>query len=228
MAAENGEQSNEAEPKKTGVVDEENYSHGRRQKLIEDTRERAVEVRTEARSQMISGQLSRRDARQHYRGAVEGYLLHVVPLLRQEQADADFETDYLQGVEIGTIDFEPPDELRDFARDNIIRLAKGSKVPTQRTVAVRGLETVLSLPSPLAQTWSVVVDKAGPDKRVARTTKELPLSLLDECMQVTDKALSEFDIGVKLDEKEQQTKITRELLKEVDEWRQQNLQNLDQ
>jgi len=224
MSKQNGKEPDEAEPTKTGVVDEENYSHSRRQQLIEDTRERAVEVRTEARSQMISGQLSRRDARQHYRGAVESYLLQVVPLLRQEQADADFETDYLEEAEIGTITFEPPSELKQFARDNIIRLANGSKVPTERTVAVRGLETVLSLPSPISQTWSVVVDKAGgPDKRVARTTKELPLSLLDEVMQTTDKALSEFDIGIKLDEKEQQTKITKELLKEVDEWRQQNL-----
>lgn len=226
MAAENGESADgeiEPEPTETAIVDDENYSHSRRQQSIEDSRERAIDVRTEARGQMVSGQLGELKARQYYRGAVESYLLEVIPVLQQDEID--LEKDYLQEVKLGEITFEPPSELVTYAEENIIRLAPGSQVPTARTVEVRGLEEVLSLPSPLSQTWSVIVEQSGgPNREVARTVRELPLSVLDEIMQTTDEALNQLDIGMKVDEKEQQTKITDDLLREVDEWRQQNVE----
>lgn len=225
MAAEKGELPDdeiEPEPTETAIVDDENYSHSRRQQSLADGRERAIEVRTEARGQMVSGQLAKKQARQYYRGAVESYLLEVIPVLQQD--DIDLEKDYLEGVNLGTITFEPPAELVQYAEDNIIRLAPGSTVPTARSVPVEGLKRVLSLPSPLSQTWSVVVEQSGgPNREVARTVRELPLSVLDQVMQTTDEALNELDIGMKVDEKEQQTKITDDLLREVDEWRQQNV-----
>jgi len=201
MAAENGESADdeiEPEPTEMAIVDDENYSHSRRQQSIEDTRERALNVRTEAQGQIVSGQLSELKAQQYYRGAVKTYLIEVISVLQHDEID--LETDYVNGVKLAEITFQPPAELVTYAQENIIRLAPGSQVPTARTVEICGLKEVLSLSSPLSQTWSVVVEKSGgPNREVARTVRELPLSVLDEIMLTADEALNELDIGLEVD-----------------------------
>lgn len=200
-------ENSESPDRPTGVAGDENYSHQRRQQMIEDSRERCIEIRTEARSQQIAGQLGETKARQHYRGAVESYLLQIIPLLERDDATVDGE--YLDAGEepLGQIAFQPPADLVAFAKDNLIRLADGSQVPQASSVTIGGFKDLLKMPSPISVSWTVVVDSGSVERRSESVVKEVPIRVLDETVQQADAALDELDIGIELSEKEQEWEI---------------------
>lgn len=204
------------------ILDDENYTHSRRQKLIEDKREHAIDVRTDARGQHIAGEISESEALQYYRGALESYVLQIIPVLKRE--DIEFEENYLTDVKLGELRFEPPAELVEFAEENIQRLVPGSSIPRSKTIPICGLKSITDLPSPLSKTFSVSVRKRGDIQSPSRTVEqELPWSVLDTAMETADRALEDAQLGIKVGEQEKQTKITWELIKEVDQWRQNNI-----
>jgi len=227
MSADEGEDTSSpsgAEPGEQAyaVVDEENYTHNRRQQLIEDYREQALEVRTEARSQVIAGQVGYRQARRFYRSAVESYLLQLVPVLRRD--DVEFDRDYLAGIELGSVHFEPPEDLVEYAEENLVRLPDGESVPTAKRIDLVGFEDVLNAESPITVPFSVSTLKGHKiETEDAHVQREIPETILDEVLQKADEALNEIDIGIKTDVKQKQTKITDEHIDELEEWRQQNI-----
>jgi len=206
----------------SGIVDKEDFSHNRRQQLIEEYRERTFQIRTEAHGQLVAGNLSQRDARRYYRGAVESYLLQVLPVL--ERDDIEWSQNYLHAVDLGTVEFQPPEALVTYARENVIRLPDGQSVPTPTVRSVTGLRSILDLPAPLSVRYSVVVrDGGGLNRADEIVTKEIPRSIMDSALQLTDKALADADLGINIGEKTNQTKITDKTIEEVDEWREQNV-----
>jgi len=218
----NGDTEVSVEPTST-VDDEENYTHSRRQQALEDAREHALDVRTDARGQYIEGYIDSRAQLEYYRGAVEGYVLQAAPIL--ERTELALSEDYLEGFPLGSITFEPPQELVDIGRDNIGRLAPGAQIPTPTSFDVIGLQDILQLPSPLSTEFGVTLLRNGDeDEHTATVTAELPQTVLDRALQVTDMALAEADIGVQLSDDEQTKKITMDMIREVDEWRQTNIQ----
>jgi hypothetical protein len=202
--------------------DDEHSTHKRRKRLIEDLREQAISVRAEAHSRQIHGQLSRQAARREYRGAVSVYLREVFQVLAAEEVALS--KDYEQGIGLGEVVFEPPEELVSFARDNVRKLLPGEQVPTAEVASINGLRSVTELPSPLSYTFTVDYRAGGQTDTKSRTvTAELPQRVLDKAIEEADKALSEVGVGLEIDEGEQRTKIDRDLLEEVDEWRRNNL-----
>jgi hypothetical protein len=181
------------------VVDEENYSHTRRQKIIEDKREHAIDVRTDARGQQIAGEISKTESLQYYRGALESYILQIIPVLRRD--DIDVEDDYLEATELGEVTFTPPSELVQFAEENIERLVPGSKIPRSETYPVKGLVSIVEMPSPLSHEFSVSIRDGGDIRTESVVVEhELPQSVLDKAMEVADQALDEVNIGIEVDD----------------------------
>jgi len=181
------------------IQDKDELSHLRRQQKIEETREQALDIRTEAYGRMINGQMSRQQACRQYRGVVETLLIQVVPLIERHAPNSE----YLHDVPIGELEFEPPEELQEFASDNVVRLVDGCRVPTPETVPIRGLKTVLTANSPLQASWKVTVKGKGrPEERTATVQRELTFQMLDNVVQQADSAMDELGFGMKTDDSE--------------------------
>jgi len=212
----NGDEGSGKQP--SAVVDEENFSHNRRQQLIEDFRQRAFEIRDDAHAEQVAGNLTESAARSYYRGAVESYILQAQQVLETE--NIEWRDEYLQGAKLGDLVFQPPDALVKFARENIMRMPPGARIPSQKTVSIIGLKDILQAPSPVSVKFSVVLKtQRGIRQEEDSVSKELPRSVLDSAVQMVDRALDDADLGIKVGEKENQTKITDKHVKEVDQWR---------
>jgi hypothetical protein len=178
----------------------------------------------DAKGQRIEGVISGTDQLAYYRGAVEGYLLEAIPILDRD--DIDLSKDYLEEVELGTVRFEPPAELVAYAKNNIEHLAPGAEIPTPTEQRLVGLRSLLKANSPLRQEFGVAMVRNGDTEQMEQTVAaEIPQYVLDRAVETTDKALAEADIGIELEEEEQRTKITWELIQEVDQWRRENIPN---
>lgn len=196
MSSQNG-QHPDGERYQSQVTDLDQLSHQEKQALLEKSRERVLEVRTEARGRMAAGKLSRMQARQYYRGAIETLLIQLNPILERHETGEN----YLEGVNLGTINFTPTEELVEYAEDNIIRLPKGCKVPTPKTVEIDGLRSIIELPSPLQVSWQVTVDKkGGPEQKKSAEQKEIPFAVLDSTMQTVDRAMNDIGLGYEIDQ----------------------------
>jgi len=214
----------EIEEPASKVVDEERETHSRRKRLIEEYRERAYRVRTEANSMAISGRLGDNELRRLYRKHVETYLLQTVPLLTRDEIRTDTIMRILSEQPLGEVRFEPPERLSKYAQRHLARLPPGAGVPTPKTVSVVGIQDIVRLPSPLTVEWSVSMQtRDGVSTQTASKQQELPQHILDTAMQLTDKALAAADMGVDIEQQEQQTKIDKKLLEEVEEWRLENV-----
>lgn len=209
-------------PRMVVADDGEESSHDRRKRLLEDLREHAINVQLDVRSRQARGQITTQQARIEYRGAVRQYLRETFQILQRD--DVTLSKDYLGGVKLGTVTFEPPAELIALAEQHMGQLAPGEQVPTQVTKSVIGLRSVVDLPSPLTHTFTVAYRQGGSIQTQRRTVEtELSEQVLDAAVEQADAALSEVELGVQVDEGERVVKIDRDLLEEVDEWRQENL-----
>jgi len=182
------------------VIDEAGYSHQRRLQAIHDARDRVIEVRNAVEEQLITDSIDELRARQFYRGAVKSLVLEIQPILNSNQIT--LEEDYLEGVELGTVTVEPPQWLVRHAQENINRLAPGQRVPTPEVYEVRGLNSIVDLPSPIVKEWTVVT-RGGRRRRagesgVART--ELSRDVLDAAVTQIGQALEEAEMGLNIGE----------------------------
>jgi hypothetical protein len=182
------------------VIDDEHYSHKRRLRAIHDAQEHASEVRRVVEDQLISGGLTEQQARRYYRGAVESFIMEVMPVLRDD--GLDFAEDYLDGVHLGTVTIEPPEEFVEFARAHVDRMPPGAGVPTPVAMPVVGLRDILELPSPLGKEFSCAIYDGRESTDIHRTqvTTELPRDILDSAFEETTQALEDADIGLKIGE----------------------------
>lgn len=198
--------------------DDEHSTHQRRKRTLEDLREQAISTRMQVSGQMADGVLSERQARQNYRGAVGQFLHEVFTVIDRD--DVELSTDYQHGVTLGTITFEPSERIVDFAQSHTKKLLPGEGVPSSVSHEVVGLRSVTQLPSPLAHTFTVNYRQGGNIESQQDVVKtDLSLQVLDNAMEQATKALGEVGVGMQLDEGEQRTKITDEMIKEAAEWR---------
>jgi hypothetical protein len=209
-------------PRMVVADDGEESSHDRRKRLLEDLREHAINVQLDVRSRQARGEITTQQARQEYRGAVRQYLRETFQILQRD--DVTLSKDYLGNVELGVVTFEPPRELVALAEQHLGRLAPGEQVPTRVTKPIGGLRAVVDLPSPLTHTFTVAYRQGGSIRTQRRTVEtELPEQVLDAAVEKADAALSEVELGMQVDAGQQVVKIDRDLLDEVDEWRQDNV-----
>jgi hypothetical protein len=179
------------------IVDEDNQSHKARQQTLQRTRDELIETRKDAHMEMIAGSLTKPQARQIYRSAVDSLLIQLNPILERHETDED----YLTGVALGSITFEPPDELVEYARDNIIRLPDGVTVPTTETVTITGLKQLHELPVTLGRSWTVATVKGTRHEERSRTVQTtVPFDVLDEATQQADNAMHDLGLGFEIDD----------------------------
>jgi len=179
----------------SSVIDDQEYSHTRRLRAIHNAHDRVLKVRNAVDDRTISGQLDDFHARRYYRGAVESFVMEIMPVL--ESNEIGFREDYAEGVELGTLTITPPEGLVGFARQHIRRLPPGAEVPTADEIHVEGVQSVLDVPSPIRRTFSVPVARRHDVEVVTRVVEqELSRDILDSCVQYGMRALEEASIGL--------------------------------
>lgn len=184
----------------SSVLDDSHYSHTRRLRAIHNAHDRVINVRNAVEDRLITGEIGEYRARRYYRGAVEALIMQVMPVLESDQIT--FNTDYKNEVELGTVTISPPQALVQYARQNIDRLAPGSGTPTATTHTVEGLQSVLDLPSPLTEQFSVRVEHGETiDGHTKTVQAELPRDLLDTAVHQVSVALEDADMGLNIGEK---------------------------
>jgi len=199
-------------------ADSDQSTHTRFIRVLNELREEAIAVRMDIAGAQAAGQVSELEARQNYRGAVAQYLREAFSVLARD--DVDLERDYLDGVQLGTVTFHPPDSLLQWCDNNRTKMLPGETVPQPQTAAVEGLRDVTDAPSPLTRTFTVNYRQGGDIEAKQETVHtELSLRTLDTAMELATTALGEVGVGIELDEGEQQTKIDDDLKDEVIEWR---------
>jgi hypothetical protein len=220
MSSENG--TTDGRPLQVKDSDDEFSTHKRRKRTLEDLREQAISTRMEVAGRLADNHISERQARQNYRGAVSQFLHEVFTIIDAD--GVELSEGYQEDVPLGTVTFEPPQDVVDFARDNPDKLLPDESIPRPVTHNVAGLRSVTQLPSPLSQVFVVNYRQGGDIKAKRGTAKtDLSMSVLDTAMEQATKALNEVGVGVELDEGEQQTKITDQMIYKIDKWRQQNI-----
>jgi len=203
------EPTSEASDRKTRVVDDESFSHQRRLHAIHDGHDRVIEVRNAVEERLIEGVVSEYHARRYYRSAIESFLMELLPLLRND--NVELEKDYANGVEVGEISVEPPEELVSFARANIDRLPPGGSVPTTWTVSIDGLSTILDLPSPIRHQFTVAFHTGGGVEQVNRSVEvELDRRLLDSAFHIATEAMEEAEMGLKIENTDREAEFDYE------------------
>lgn len=182
------------------VIDESHYSHTRRLRAIHNSHDRVLDVRNAVEDRLISGAISEYHARRYYRGAVEAFVMEVMPVLRSD--DIQLSTDYAREVELGSVTIRPPEDLVRFARDNIDRMPPGASVPTPVRNHITGVESILTLPSPFTHRFSVTVKEGRDGVQVYSrdVQQELPRDLLDNAVQATTRALEDAQMGLNIGE----------------------------
>lgn len=180
------------------VVDDENYSHKRRLRAIHNAHDRVVEVRNAVEERVINGQMSEYRARRFYRGAVESFIMEVMPVLKSDRIDLS--RDYADGVELGEVVISPPEPMVEYARQHIGRLPPGAGVPTPVRRDVVGLSAILDLPSPLTHRFSIAVQQGRDDVDYFsdEVAAEIPRDVLDDAVQLTAEALTDARMGLNI------------------------------
>lgn len=199
MSIETNGSTDDTDDEQRQIMDKDELSHLRKQQKIEETREQALDIRTEAYGRMVAGRLSPQQACQQYRGVVNTLLVQIVPLLEQHAPESEF----LHDVPIGELEFQPPEELVEYAEDNLVRLADPCTVPTTETVEIRGLKTVLEAGSPLQASWHITVEKGHEyEEKQATVQQELGFGMIDKAVQHADRAMDELGFGMNTDDSE--------------------------
>jgi hypothetical protein len=139
--------------------------------------------------------------------------------------EADDKEDGINGQEwlyrkqIDTVTVHPPDSIMP---DNEQDMAAGETVPEPKQVGITGLNWFIEN-DPIVRAEFTIRSWNPPGEKSDVGTRLLPFKTLDKAFIMCNKFIDELGIDARIAEKGQQTKIDRELLEEVDEWRQQNL-----
>lgn len=67
------------------VIDDSHYSHQRRLQAIHNAHDRVIDVRNAVEDRLISNQIDEYHARRYYRGAVEAFLMEIMPVLQSDE-----------------------------------------------------------------------------------------------------------------------------------------------
>lgn len=209
--------SQQEQPEAYEIDDPEELSQKQRIKEILNRRTGVIDKRTEAKDLWVSGELSQVQALQVYKTAIEGLIMDLwTKFLNAEDADGE---ELLQEKPIATIEVHPPaDKLPTDAGD----LAAGATIPDPKAVTIRGLEWYLNN-EPVIERQFTLETWHPPQTTtvVGRALVDFPIldRAVYECVEFIDGTGIDADMA----EEEQKTEIDRDLLEEVDEWRQKNV-----
>lgn len=99
--------------------------------------------------------------------------------------------------------------------------------PEPKTVDMIGLKSLFETDSPITATFEFPSPHPGLGRGQTYETetikKAIPYQILDKMFARTNGYLAELGIGIEIDETDKQTKIDDDLIREVEQWRRENL-----
>lgn len=209
------------------IDDPESISQTQRIREILARRTRTLEARDEAKMETLLGDVDERRALLYYRAHLESLIYELWNVFRnltgEESEDGGIEdvgAHYLNEKKIYEVDIDPPERLR----RKVHEMEDGAAMPEPARVTIEGLRWFVQEPDTVSATFEV--EAFDPPRTVREEREEVlgwqPLDAgLRNCLEFMDRA----GVDAELAEDEQQTKITRELLEEVEEWREEHVDN---
>jgi len=199
------------------IDDPEELSQTKRINELLARRKAVIDARDEAFDVQLLGEATEQEALAYYRSRLESLIVDLWTKFDGE--DFELGQEYLETKDIDTIWVPPPDDVQPGGDAD---LAPGVDVPDPKPVHVQGLRWFIDHD----QTVSVEFTVASwdpPGKQTVTTEVMVPETTLTKGLTACIEFMDETGIDADLNEQEQQTKIDRELLEEVDEWRKQNI-----
>lgn len=215
------------DPRDGEIDDPEDISQKQRIKEILDRRRRTLEARDEAKMETLLGGTNEARALLYYRAHLESLIYELWNVFRNfeagesESEDSDTPTGkyYLEEKHLGTVTVSPPESLI----GAIGQLDAGENLPESKRFEIEGLKWYLEHPDTIQATFAA--ESFDPPERVVESNERvLRWDELDAGLRACFEFIHKAGIDADLAEEEQQTKIDRELLEEVEEWRQANVE----
>jgi len=206
------------------IDDHEELSQKSRIRELLQRRKEVLDARNRSKDEELLGSVGHMNAIAHYQTHLETLILDLWTKFGHEPDD-DAETDgglskgqqYLKETHITTVTVPPPPEAPT-GND----LAPGAGAPEPKQEKIEGLQWFVKN-DPVVTKSFTVRSFNPPGERTYTNSIPLPRSALDEAVALCFEFMNEMGVDADLNQTEQTTKIDRELLEEVDEWRQNNL-----
>jgi hypothetical protein len=198
------------------VDDPEDLSQSTRIQEILDRRYETLQARDRLREMVDMKKIPEERALQSYRSRLESLILELWNLF--ENLESDEGKEYLASKPIASVEIPPPESLLEQAED----LPPGVSVPDTKSHTVTGLAWFLNNPPRISETFTL--KSFSPPQTFTETNDYLlQWGELDNALQAALEFIDVAGVDADVTEQEQQIKITRDLLEEVEEWRQQHV-----
>lgn len=204
------------------IDDPEELSQRKRIKEILNRRKDVIDQRIEAKNMWVAGELERIEAVRLYQNAIQGMILDLRPKMMRSDGDADgndgeylLEEKVIDRVVVHPPVGEVPENERDFAA--------GEDQPEPKTVPIRGLEWFVYNEPVVTRSFTISTWNPPAQKDVVGRSI-IGFDVLDKALKECIKFIDASGIDADMEEQEQQTKIDRDLLEEVEEWQANNVE----
>lgn len=178
--------------------------------------EEAMERGTEAKDAAMNG-ADEASCRKHYRVGVENLLTELCSLGEDAGANSPWHT-----ANLGTVIIEPPPAIGRELQTGGNRLLAPPPKPKRHVVA--GLKGYLETDWPISATFRLVTGTPRtPTETVETVERGPPIGVSDRAMQAARRFMTANGIDFDLHEDQHRAVITEDLMKEVEEWRKQNI-----
>lgn len=203
----------DGEPGKPRAANAQEHTQQQRVSSLLEAKTRVLDIEKEIEEGLLLGIIDEQTANHVLRRAVEHYIYEVEPLVKQDEYRADYWGELQE---------------RDDGSQVWVGPGLGSmSLPNGGTYRFHGLSDVVDAPNPIVVEWTEHNHSAfdGGTTTHRRETRQIPRRILMNAFRRVNAFLYELGVDLNVEEAEQQTKISRELLEEVDEWRKQNIEN---
>lgn len=151
------------------------YKQYRRLQDINDARKAVQEARTQAREAILLGH-DERAALATYRTRLEEYIFELRSIARKAG-----HAELLEGEKLGHVVFEPPPKLVQLHESKDVEVLTSPDRLEKRARYFHGLDSIIQAPSPLSETFEIVVKRKHQGRTtVSRTVQqEISFDVLD-------------------------------------------------
>jgi len=200
------------------ISDPEELSQNKRIKEILNRRTGVIDKRVAAKDAWAEGEINHSQALKIYQNAIEGLIMDLwTKFINADEADGEH---LLREKKITEIDVHPPASV---LPDSENGFAAGEDYPEPKTADIHGLEWFIDNDPVVTKSFTTHTwDPPGKQSDVGRAL--VGFDKLDKAVQECVEFIDQTGIDADMETEEQQTKIDRELLEEVDEWRQNNVE----
>lgn len=211
------------DPPEYAVADPEEFNQTQRLRTINEVRKQAGEAIQATMTQLrTEDDFDVTDRQQILRAAVYRYLTEIEWLAVKAE-----DTELLKDTEFGTVELVPQDlkNLLNGQADGRVRVI-GKPDLKPWTHPIKGIQGYLTAPEVFEHTWTVQVDTrhGGPQPVPETRASYMPAHISLNAFRMANRFLSKNGIDVELSEEQHRAVVDKELLKEIEQWRQKHIQ----